>query len=300
MYILIAIMLLIVIIGLIIMRLAKSGRFRRGTLFITASLLILIAFFCYSYQKNFWLIGTNIDQLTQKVTQNDKGVKKRYTNDHRQIIKNMVMRQAVKGFDKQGFIAIPSLSILEPIYNDAYSTAGLNNGAAYANRSAQDPTGRQQPIMGQGNYGLAAHNFNDGKTGFSALQEYRNVDAPYLKNGKMLSSKWLNGTKVYLANQSGIYVYTVTKQETHNKNDIAVLNNTKQPRVTIVSCLFPSTDYRIITTAKLQKELTWQQASDKIISYFDLEIRDTNTHADWFNPGAEEGANGDSGGTVKV
>ncbi|WP_446863878.1 hypothetical protein [Leuconostoc citreum] len=91
-------------------------------------------------------------------------------------IQKMVMRKAQteQRLKKQGFVSIPSQGILLPIYNDAYSTAGLNAGANYANRSQNDLEGDKIPIMGQRNYGLAAHNFNDGRTGFSRLQESTN------------------------------------------------------------------------------------------------------------------------------
>ncbi|MFR6597816.1 MAG: hypothetical protein ACLUQC_11160 [Lactococcus raffinolactis] len=40
-----------------------------------------------------------------------------------------MVRQAVSGLDKQGFVAIPARNILLPIYNNAYSNKGLNAGA---------------------------------------------------------------------------------------------------------------------------------------------------------------------------
>lgn len=71
----------------------------------------------------------------------------------RALIRKMVMRNATKNFEKQGFVSITSTNILLPIYNDAYSDEGLNLGANYANKSEKDPEGKQKPVMGQGNYG---------------------------------------------------------------------------------------------------------------------------------------------------
>lgn len=246
----------------------------------------------------------NIAGTTQQTLQNYRYQKLKRTNSDyslsdRQRIAKMVMRNASTGYLKQGFVAIPTRSILLPIYNDAYSTGGLNQGANYANRSAEDPNGTHIPVMGQGNYGLAAHNFNDGHTGFSSLQENRNQNAPYLQNGRTGSSTWLRGQKVYLANGTQIYTYTITGQDLVEPSNVSVLNATKQAELTIISCLFPNTNYRIITHATLSGSTTWANASNQTVGYFDLTKQATNAHANWFNPGTEEGANGDAGGTKK-
>ena len=82
----------------------------------------------------------------------------------------MKQTHANEGLTKQGFVSVPTVGILQPIFNNAYTNGGLNAGANYANRSEVDPDGKNKPKMGVGNYGLASHNFNDGITGFSALQ----------------------------------------------------------------------------------------------------------------------------------
>ncbi|WP_276509303.1 hypothetical protein [Weissella diestrammenae] len=35
----------------------------------------------------------------------------------------------------------------------------------------------------------------------------------------------------------------------------------------------------------------------KLVGYFNLKVQATNARASWFNPGVEEGVNGDAGGT---
>lgn len=250
------------------------------------------------WQTNiFNIAGTTQKQLQHYHYQKLQRTHTIYAFTARQRIAKMVMRNAANGYHKQGFVAIPTRSILLPIYDDAYSVAGLNQGANYANRSADDPNGTNMPVMGQGNYGLAAHNFNDGHTGFSALQKNRSQNAPYLQNGQPGSSDWLQGQKVYLANGTHIYTYTITGQDLVKPSDVSVLNATKHAKLTIISCLFPDTNYRIITHATLTQSATWANASDRTVGYFDLTNQATNAHAAWFNPGTEEGVNGDAGGT---
>ncbi|AFS40601.1 MULTISPECIES: class A sortase [Leuconostoc gelidum group] len=250
----------------------------------------------YVYQNNIF----GINDITRKYFQKRERtiLNKKSTNDHtkRSVISQMVMRNAAKGLEKQGFVSIPSQNILLPIYNDAYSDKGLNAGADYANRSEVDPTGQEKPSMGHSNYGLAAHNFNDGHTGFSALQESTNRNEPYIVNGQLKGSSWLNGQDVLLANQKGIYRYIIYGQTTVSATEVSILNPTKHVELTIISCLFPSTQYRIITHAKLQKTYTWAQAPAKYVSEFNLNVRHTNARVNWWNPGIEEGANGNKGG----
>lgn len=250
------------------------------------------------YQYNWLNVRSNVTRY-QTTHQVAKLSHSKVSQGTRQRIERQIMRQTQSGQDltKQGFVSIPNVGILQPIFNDAYSDKGLAAGANYANRSAVDPDGKNIPVMGQGNYGLASHNFNDGKTGFSALQDKLNEDAPYLVNGKLKGSNWLKGKMLYLANDKGIYAYKMGRQTLVNEDDVSVLNPTKKPVVTIISCLFPSTQYRIITNAKLTKTYTWQKAPAKVVNLFDLEKQNTNVHASWFNPGTEEGVNGDAGGS---
>lgn len=219
--------------------------------------------------------------------------------DKRQEIRRQMMRQTQtqRGLTKQGYVSIPRVQILQPVFNDAYSRKGLAAGADYANRSQADPQGKLEPRMGQGNYGLASHNFYDGKTGFSPLQENLHQDQPYIVDGTVHENDWLNGQKIYLANDKGIYEYRISRQHVVPATDVRVLDSTKQAQVTVITCLYPSKDYRIITVGLLAKSYTWQNAPDKVVDLFDLTKQKTNARADWYNPGAEEGANGEAGGT---
>ncbi len=90
------------------------------------------------------------------------------------------------------------MSIRENIYSQDDQQA-LNKGAEHlANNGIQF-------ALGQGNLVLAAHNYNDSKSGFSRLQENSNQDYPYLVCNKKGSDSWLNGTIIFIAN-SKIYL----------------------------------------------------------------------------------------------
>ena len=243
------------------------------------------------YQSN-WFSSRNA--VTKYATAHTTVVSNKHlSSQKREAIASLIMKQthASEGLTKQGFVSVPTVGILQPIFDNAYSNKGLNAGANYANRSAVDPTGQNKPVMGDGNYGLASHNFNDGKTGFSALQENLNNDAPYLVNGELKGSNWLNGQSVYLANDDNVFEYRITGQDLVRKDTTEVLNPTSYAKTTIISCLFPSTEYRIITNATLKNKWSWETVPDKVATYFDLAVQKTNAHANWFNPGEEEGNN---------
>lgn len=256
---------------------------------------VIYAGFTLIYDKNILSIKTMV--IRRNVRAQNTYQRKIADTDNTNFseIKKMVMRETSQDFVKQGFVAIPSVGILLPVFNDAYSRRGLDLGANYANKSSEDPNGSHIPVMGKGNYGLAAHNFNDGQTGFSPLQEYVNKNYPYINERKLGEDNWLNGEKIYLANDQGIYTYKIVKQTVVGKEDISVLNNTSKPRVTIISCLFPNTNYRIITSGKLVKYGSWSSEKKRIVQLFNLKNNNTNARANWYNSGMEEGSNGSKG-----
>lgn len=257
-------------------------------------LILGIGYAAYQYNW-FGIHGQVVKEIqSHKTTVDTTPIKK---NSDRQAIMRRLMRDTQPGLQKQGFVSVPQVGILEPIFDDAYLKKGLNAGANYANRTQNDPQGTQAPVMGQGNYGLASHNFDDGLTGFSGLQQHYQDDAPYLVAGKRHENKWLNNKSIYLANASGIYEYRIARQKVVTADNVSVLNTTNRAQVTIITCLFPSTQFRIITTGYLTKTYTWGKAPSRVVHYFDLTKQPTNAHADWFNPGIEEGSNGDAGGT---
>lgn len=263
------------------------------------SVIILYSISYICYQQNWFDVHNKIVQeiRSHRVVVDDN---KKMSLVDRKRIRQRLMRETQTDLKKQGFVSIPVVGILEPIFNDAYSEKGLQAGANYANRSQVDPTGKQVPVMGQGNYGLASHNFDDGLTGFSGLQQNYQNDSPYLVDGRRQKSNWLNKQAIYLANSDGIFEYRIKQQRLVKADDVSVLDPSQKAQVTIITCLFPSTAYRITTIGQLKKSYTWDKAPGHIINYFDLTKQKTNAHVDWYNPGVEEGVNGDAGGTKNI
>lgn len=268
-------------------------------LLVVCLLVALLAAGDLAYQQNWVNFQGTVLRHRQHVAYRRAQQTTSLSAKKRQRIRQQVMRQTQQdqGLTKQGFVSVPKVGILQPVFNDAYSQKGLAAGANYANRSEVDPAGKQRPQMGKGNYGLASHNFYDGKTGFSPLQQNLKDDAPYIVKGKHQTNHWLDGQAIYLANQQVIYVYRITGQEVVSATDIKVLNPTQTAQVTIITCLYPSTQYRIITRGQLQHQYHWQTAPAKVVGYFDLTAQKTNARVNWYNPGTEEGVNGDAGGT---
>lgn len=195
---------------------------------------------------------------------------------------------------KIGYVAVPSQHILLPIYVNPYSNQTLALGAASV---------KGQKLGLQSNYSLAAHNFNNHVTGFSPLQLTENRNAPYLTSSGTHDVHGLDGIKVYAADAQNLYVYKVVVQNTVYKDKVSVMDpaNTvnKQPTITIISCLFPNINYRIITRAVLSQKYPLMQAPKALLRIFDMRVNQTNAHVNWFNPGQEEGANGAMGGFKK-
>ncbi|GAP00573.1 class A sortase [Fructobacillus ficulneus] len=234
-------------------------------------LIVLVAYMGYHWYETQPALSPVKTTTKKLLTQ-----KKTYNASARKKIASHVGENDQTGYkiNKQGFVAIPKLSILLPIYDNAYSLKALDVGADTAQKGTPVPT------MGQGNYTLAAHNWDNGYTGFSALQQHLKQDAPYYQSGQMGTSDWLNGEKIYLANTDGIYTYEITGQKGVDQNDGSVLdvNNRDQGQamLTIITCLFPDTTKRIITNAKFTKFESWSKASNQEVGYFDTKTQKTN------------------------
>lgn len=153
----------------------------------------------------------------------------------------------------EGTIVIPALNIRQNIYSQSNSEA-LNKGAEQLRNSAY------QLKFGEGNLVLAAHNYNDNHRGFSRLQQNTNQDAPYLVNDQRNSNNWLNGTEILIVNSDRIYVYSIDGQNTVRASDTSVLEQTTNRELNLITCLFPSDQYRIVTHANQTGSFTWEQA----------------------------------------
>lgn len=275
-------------------------------------------------------------------------------SDNQKRIRNMVMHDNTNGmYKKQGFVAIPDRQILLPIYDNAWDDNGLNPGASRAdltNKIVEGSSKKQMingaleyyqlsdasqlnpPDMGNGNYVLAAHNFGvdlraegqpDVWAGFTNMQVNPSSQAPYVIDGQYRDNiDALNGVKIYMIDDKGLYEYTIRKQKSSDTNDATPMNPTLrsngEPMLTIISCIAPNinTD-RLVTVSELTNSWRLDKAPDDLLSIFDLTQKNTNARATGWSdqqrfPGLgpehpnvenktwnlqEEGANGNAGGT---
>ncbi|MGX5378218.1 class A sortase [Ligilactobacillus sp. LYQ135] len=166
-------------------------------------------------------------------------------------------------FTKLGEIAIPKLGILLPIYNRPYDQTALNKGAQQMPTNSGDID-----TLGHGNLVIVGHNYNDGHSDFSALQEYINNNQPYLKNNQCHINNWINGQKIYIATSQKIFEYSISKQYLIKEDNTDVLNDSNDAQINLITCLEPNDQYRIITTGTLEAQWDWKTAPVSIINYF--------------------------------
>lgn len=256
-------------------------------------LLLITAIFFYGYSQNWFRAKTQVIRIQDKTTVIKLDSKIVDVTDRNRIAKQIMKQTHVRdGLTKMGFVSIPKIGALLPIFDKPYSKKGLSAGANQINPISETAT---KAIAGQGNYILTAHNYDDGRTAFSGLQETINEDSPYLKSGKPSIDNWLNNQHIYIANKQGIYDYVITGQTSVEKDDTSVLGQSGTSVLTIITCLYPNNQYRIITKADLKNIYSWNKVPDDVVNLFDLQVQRTNAHASWFNQGLEEGSNGSKG-----
>lgn len=221
----------------------------------------------------YWAYADNVGNVRQTLVHHQQRSQRKVrarVQDQITINSEAVQRKVMepmtgaKDVHRLGSIAIPSLNISLPIYNQPYNEQALSKGAQQM-RAVNDQNIEVDTAMGNGNYVLVAHNYNDGKSMLSPLQQYINKDAPYLVNGKKQDNGWLNGTPIYLANDQGVYEYQVDNQRTLDEKDTSVRKNTEQAELNLITCLFPSDQYRIDTHAKLVKQWNWPDVPNNVL-----------------------------------
>lgn len=157
----------------------------------------------------------------------------------------------------EGSVIIPSLEIRENIYRQSDKFA-LNKGSELLNTSGDYKS------FGNGNLVLAAHNYNDNMHGFSRLQQNANHDEPYLVNSVLGTNDWLNGQKILIVNKKNIFVYNIDGQRAVKATDTRVLFQTPNKELNLITCLFPSDNYRIVTHAQQINSYTWSDVPQAI------------------------------------
>lgn len=218
----------------------------------------------------YWAYSSNVYGIKQTaINKNRVPLFSKSMVSRQQIVNEVTSNKfANKDWHRHGTIVIPSLQIALPIYDQPYNQDALKIGAQQINPE----NGQHQAVdtaMGNGNLILVAHNYNDSKTMFSALQQNINQNKPYLVNGSLGNNNWLNGRHVYTANDSGIYDYVIDSQNAIYKTDLSVVGDHHKNELNIITCLYPADNNRIATHAYLNRHWNWQEAPRKLVSYFD-------------------------------
>lgn len=221
------------------------------------------------YSSNMFGLKQNAIQSQRKVVIQDRRVKKISAEKLKKEVTNNVYKN--KGWNRLGVVTIPFLNISLPIYDHPYDEQALAKGAQHLNAVNKNQISVDGSI-GSGNYILVAHNYNDGKTMFSALQQNLNKDAPYLVNNSTQTNNWLSGKKVYVANDQGIYEYTIDDQKAIKGIDTSVRQNTEQAKLSIITCLFPSDQYRIDTEGTLTNYWSWSMAPQSVLQKINIKF----------------------------
>lgn len=230
---------------------------------ISASLLIG-SFVYYGYSNNM----LNSKQIVVANTRRTSSIIDVGTKDiNISSIRQDITSNNVKDANKLGVIAIPDLDIFLPIYDKPYDPNILLEGSNLL-RSTQNNRSSNVSI-GDGNTILVAHNYNDGRTMFSPLQQNINQNQQYLKDGKPIHNYWLSGKKIYIASHTSIFVYTIEVQKTIHESDLTIKKETSDPVVNIITCLEPNDSYRIVTHGRLIEKYSWFNAPLDIINLFD-------------------------------
>lgn len=194
-------------------------------------------------------------------------------DSHVETIHQEAIKNDQANLNRVGTVAVPDLGILLPIYNKPYDEQALLVGAQQLEAKGKDA---DQATIGKGNFLLVAHNYTDGKKMFSPLQQNIGLNAPYLVNRHAQDNHWLDGKKIYLANDKGLYEYTIDVQRTIPGYKTDIQNNTDKPEINVITCLEPDDSWRIDTHGNLSQKWSWDQAPSDIVSYFDLSKQQFN------------------------
>ncbi|MDR2977152.1 MAG: class A sortase [Streptococcaceae bacterium] len=162
-------------------------------------------------------------------------------------VTSVVTSQATQNFPVIGGLAIPDVKINLPIFLGVDSVQ-LNYGAG---------TMKENQVMGQGNYALAAHHVF-GMTGGSDL-----LFSP-LDRAKA-------GMKMYLTDKSEVYEYTIDKVYTVEPEDVAVIEDHEgQSEMTLVTCTDIHATARIIVHGNLDEKYPFNSAPSDVLSAFEM------------------------------
>lgn len=180
---------------------------------IVALLLLVSLILIFNQQIKEWLITGYQPVVTSQTIAKNQRHKANY--DFKQVndlsIQNVIKaRASQKQINVIGYLAIPQIDLKLPI------AKGVDN----LTLSLAAGTLREKMVMGQGNYALAGHNMaHDSRVLFSPLYYHARV-----------------GQKIYLTDFKKIYEYRVDQRRFIKATDVQVIDDTRQPVITLVTC----------------------------------------------------------------
>lgn len=216
----------------------KKSKKRKLNIILSIAMLLvgmaLIVVGNFDHVQGFF--SQNLQSLvTGKANKNKQKSKPNYDFKKVKPISAASLAQAYRkrsNYKAIGQVAIPSLKINLNVYRGV-GNMELNLGA-----------GSMKPHqkMGQGNYCLAAHNMDDGKSYFSPI--YSTI----ANKGKLV------GRKVYLMNYYTVYTYKLDKAYYISATRVDLLNNVKhQKTISLFTCDYTGAG-RVFTQGRLIKK----------------------------------------------
>lgn len=213
--------------------------------------IVGITLLCTPLIKNH-LVNSYQPKITKQTiaTNQKKPAKYDYASVKRLSLANIAKARAQAGnIQIIGEIAIPSNHIYLPI------AKGINN----ITLALTAGTFRPDMKMGQGNYALAGHNMvNHSKILFSPLYDYAKP-----------------GQKIYITDLSHVYTYKMYQRQIIDPHDVSVVNNTKKPIITLVTC-DETGSHRLMVRGKLVKKQSLKHAPKHIRKLFSQHYTNRN------------------------
>lgn len=215
---------------------------RRNWLRWTAVVILLVAsvIMIFNNQIKNYLVDGYHPQVTRQSIKKNQNKKGNYDFSNvkdlnlQTVAKNRANKQNVNII---GTIAIPDIDMSIPI------AKGVDNNTL----ALAAGTMREDQQMGKGNYALAGHNMAHGsKILFSPLYYHAKV-----------------GQKVYLTDLNKVYTYKITERKFINADRVDVVNDTKDPIITLITC-DATGDRRLMIRGKLQKTQKFKNAPVKV------------------------------------
>lgn len=197
-------------------------------------ILLLFTGLVLTFQKP--IMGLLVDHMSKETIQKpniEKGKTAPHTTFEFAEVKNIRLQDVIdaqtqkKDVHAIGAISVPAVHMQLPIVY-GISNINLTIGAG---------TMKPDQVMGQGNYSLAGHNMNNGKTLFSPL------------------TKAKEGMKVYITDFRNIYEYQISDMFIVKPTQVEVIQDQENEKlITLVTCNYNGEKRMIIRGKFIKKE----------------------------------------------